>query len=358
MRTSPQPSKVNVLSVRSFFFFSLIALFGIGILYIFLPFLYSLFWAAVIATIFHPVYSFLFKHTALSRTSSTLTLLLVVATLFIPLIGVSILVIQQSGDLYNTIAQSGYQFSIGSATNWIAQTPLAPYHTMIVGQFQAHAGDIAKNVTTFIIQNFTTITQISATFIFQFCIMMYALYFFLKDGEKILKRIVHLSPLGDTYENLLFDKFISTSRATLKSILIIGGVQGTLGGLLFFFTGIPAPMVWGIIMIAFSIIPGMGSFVVWFPTALTVLLMGDIQTGIIIFIGGSIISMVDNLLRPPLLGRDTQMHPLVVLLSTLGGLFLFGVSGFVIGPVMAALFIAVIDMYDHYYKDELLHNRN
>ena len=86
--------------------------------------------------------------------------------------------------------------------------------------------------------------------------------------------------------------------------------------------------------------------------------MGNIQTGIILLIGGSIISMVDNLLRPPLLGRDTQLHPLVVLLSTLGGIFLFGVSGFIIGPVLAALFIAVIDMYDHYYKDELTHNKN
>ncbi len=358
MRHAPQSSKVNFLSVRSFFFFALIVLFGISILYIFQPFIYPLFWAAVIATIFHPVYAYVAKHSKLPSVSSALTLILVVATLFIPLLGISILVVQQSLNLYTIVAQSGYQFSVGDATGWIAQTPLAPYHTMIVDQFQAHAGDIAKNVTSFIIQNFTTITQVSATFIFQFCIMMYSLYYFLKDGERIVQRIVHLSPLGDTYEQLLFTKFISTSRATLKSTLIIGGVQGTLGGLLFFFTGIPAPIVWGIVMIAFSIIPGLGSFVVWFPTALIVLLMGNIQTGIILLIGGSIISMVDNLLRPPLLGRDTQLHPLVVLLSTLGGIFLFGVSGFIIGPVLAALFIAVIDMYDHYYKDELTHNKN
>lgn len=354
----PTHSKVNFLSIRSFFFFGLIVFFGIGILYVFRPFVYPLFWAAIIAAIFHPVYRFLAKHTKLPSVSSALTLLLVIATLFIPLAGVSVLVVQQSIELYGTIAASGYQISIGDATNWIAQTPLAPYQAMITEQFEAHAGDIAKNVTTFIIQNFATITQISATFVFQFCIMMYALYYFLKDGDRILKRFIHLSPLGDTYENLLLTKFTSTSRATLKSTLIIGGVQGTLGGLLFFFTGIPAPVVWGIVMIAFSIIPGLGSFVVWFPAALISLIMGNIDTSIAILIGGSIISMVDNLLRPPLLGRDTQMHPLIVLLSTLGGLFLFGISGFIIGPVLAALFIAVIDMYDHYYRDELANNRN
>lgn len=358
MRTSPQSSKVNFVSVRSFFFFGLILLFGVGILYIFQPFIYPLFWAAIIAAMFHPVYRFFSKHTKMPSISSALTLLLVIAILFIPLAGVSILVVQQSIDLYNTLAQSGYQFSIGNATNWIAQTPLAPYHSAIVGQFEAHAGDIAKNVTTLIIQNFATITQISASFAFKFCIMMYALYYFLKDGDRMLKRLIHLSPLGDTYEQLLFTKFTSTSRATLKSTLIIGGVQGTLGGLLFFFTGIPAPVVWGIVMIAFSIIPGLGSFVVWFPAGIITLLMGDIQTSIIILVGGFIISLVDNLLRPPLLGHDTQMHPLVVLLSTLGGLLLFGVSGFVIGPVLAALFIAIIDMYDHYYRDELINNRN
>lgn len=358
MRTTPQSSKVNFLSVRSFFFFGLIVSFGIAILYIFQPFIYPLFWAAIIAAMFHPVYRFLSQHTKMPSISSALTLLLIVAILFIPLAGVSILVVQQSIDLYSTLAQSGYQFSVGNATSWITQTPLAPYHTMIIQQFETHAGDIAKNITTFIIQNFATITQISATFVFQLCIMMYSLYYFLKDGDRILKRIVHLSPLGDTYENLLFTKFTSTSRATLKSTLIIGGIQGTLGGLLFFFTGIPAPVVWGIVMIAFSIIPGMGSFVVWFPAVIISLIMGNVDTSIIILIGGSLISLVDNLLRPPLLGRDTQMHPLVVLLSTLGGLFLFGVSGFIIGPVLAALFIAVIDMYDHYYKDELAHNKN
>lgn len=349
-------TKVNFISVRSFFFFFLIVTFGVGILYIFLPFAFPLFWAAIIAVMFHPIYAFLAKHTKLPSVSSAITLLLVVAILFIPLIGISILLVRQSIDLYASITNSGYQFSVGNATDWLSNTPLGQYQTLIRDQFETHAGDIAKNVSAFIFQNFATITQVSAAYTFQFFIMMYSLYFFLKDGERIIKRLIHLSPLGDTYEQLLLNKFTSTARATLKSTFIVGGVQGALGGVLFWAVGIPAPIIWAIIMIAFSIIPGMGSFVVWSPAVLIAFLMGDSQTALILLLGGLFISTIDNFLRPPLIGRDTQMHPLIVLLSTLGGLLLFGISGFIIGPICAALFIAIIDMYDHYYKDELRKN--
>lgn len=349
-------NKVNFLSARTFFFFTMIGTFGVGVLYIFQPFIYPLFWAAIIATMFHPIYRFFAKHTKLPSISAAITLILVIAILFIPLTGISILLVQQSIDLYTKVAQSGYQFSLGSATDWIANTPFAQYQILIQTQFQNHAADVAKNLSTFVFTNFAIITQVSASFIFQFCIMMYSLYYFLKDGERMLGRLIHLSPIGDTYEHLLLTKFNSTAKATLKSTLIIGGLQGALGGILFWVTGIPAPVVWGIIMTAFSIIPGAGSFIVWFPAAVTTLIMGDIQTAVILFLGGMFISTIDNFIRPTLIGHDTQMHPLVVLLSTLGGIFLFGVSGFIIGPILAALFIAVIDMYDHYYRDELEHN--
>ncbi len=168
---------------------------------------------------------------------------------------------------------------------------------------------------------------------------------------------MHLSPLGDQYEQMLYQRFTSTARATLKGTLIIGGIQGVLGGLLFYFTGVEGAFVWGVIMTILSIIPAVGSFLVWFPAGIIMIATGNIGAGItILLVGAIIISNIDNVLRPPLVGKDTQMHPLFILFSTLGGIMLFGVSGFIIGPVLMALFLAVVSIYDHYYKTELDRN--
>lgn len=354
---STPSAKINFTTVRSIFFFILIGIFGLATLYIFQPFLYPIFWAAVIAGMFYPLYSLILRHIKMPGISSGLTLIIITTVLFFPLTIISILLVQQSVDLYRQIAENGIVFSINNATAWLANTPLAPYQALIMEQYKLHAINIAKYISTFIFQNFAIITQASATFFFQFFIMMYTLYYFLKDGPHMIKRLAHLSPLGDTYEALLFDKFSSTARATLKSTVIVGGIQGILGGLLFWATGVQAPIVWGIIMTALSVIPGLGPFVIWMPAAVIMLIIGNIPAGLTILIGGSIISVVDNFLRPLLLGKDTQMHPLVILLSTLGGIFLFGISGFIIGPIVAALFIAVINMYSHYYKKELNQNK-
>src|SRR3989338_3429830 len=119
--------------------------------------------------------------------------------------------------------------------------------------------------------------------------MLYSLYYFFKDGPQILKRIMHLSPLGDTYEALLYDKFTSTARATLKSTLIIGGVQGALGGILFWATGIEGALVWAVIMAVFSIIPAVGPFLVWLPAGIIMLALGNFGSGLAILIGGGVL---------------------------------------------------------------------
>jgi len=188
-------------------------------------------------------------------------------------------------------------------------------------------------------------------------IMFYTLFFFLRDGKKILEHLMHLSPLGNKYETMLYEKFTSTSRATLKGTFLVGCVQGTLGGLLFLAVGIPGALIWGLMMVALSIVPAVGCSIIWLPTGIIMLLMGNIWQGITILLFGTlVISNIDNLIRPPLVGKDIQMHPLLVLFSTLGGIFIFGISGFIIGPVIAALFTSVISIYDHYYRNELSNN--
>jgi len=155
---------------------------------------------------------------------------------------------------------------------------------------------------------------------------------------------------------MLYKLLTSTTRATLKSTLIIGGIQGSLGGILFFIAGIEGALIWGTIMVFLAIIPAVGPPLVLIPAGIISLLLGNVGAAILLLVGAFVISMIDNLIRPPLIGRDIQMHPLVVLFATLGGITLFGISGFVIGPIIAALYTSIMSIYEHYYKTELSNN--
>src|SRR5690606_26470649 len=141
-----------------------------------------------------------------------------------------------------------------------------------------------------------------------------------------------------------------------KSTVIVGGIQGTLGGLLFLIAGVDGALVWGTIMVVLAIIPAVGPPLVLIPAGLISLALGNVGAGLILLIGSVVISFVDNLLRPPLVGKDIQMHPLVVLFATLGGILVFGVSGFVIGPIIAALYTSVMSIYEYYDRNELSNN--
>jgi predicted PurR-regulated permease PerM len=196
-----------------------------------------------------------------------------------------------------------------------------------------------------------------AIFIFQFFVMVYTLFYFFKDGPHMLQRLMHLSPLGDNYELMLYERFTSTARATIKGSFIIGGIQGVVGGVLFLIAGVQGAFIWGVILALFAMIPGIGAFAVWLPIGIFLLLTGSLWQGITVLVVGTfVISLIDNILRPPLVGKDTQMHPVLILFSTLGGIVFFGMSGIIIGPVITALFLAVISIFDYFYQRELLEN--
>ena len=180
--------------------------------------------------------------------------------------------------------------------------------------------------------------------------MLYLLFFFLRDCDQLLRSIARALPLGDARERALFERFTAVTRATLKGTLVVGTVQGTLGGIFFALLGLDAPAFWGVMMVACSLIPIIGPTAVWLPTAIILLATGSVAKGIILLILGTFgIALVDNFLRPLLVGRETRIPDFVVLLSTLGGLTLFGLSGFVAGPAIAGLFITVWDMFAREY---------
>ena len=186
-----------------------------------------------------------------------------------------------------------------------------------------------------------------------FFLMMYLLFFFLRDGKKIIELIIHVLPIGDDSERLLLAKFAEVSRATIKGTLVVGIVQGTIGGITFSLLGIQSAVFWGVVMILLSILPAIGSALVWIPAAIYLITNGMLIKGLILIgVGVFIIGMIDNILRPILVGRDTKMPDYLILLSTLGGISLIGISGFVLGPIIAAFFLAIWTMFANEYNTE------
>lgn len=343
--------------MRTAFFFALIIVLAIAMLYVFRPFFFSIFWAAIIAILFYPAYRWINKQIKMPSMSSFICVILVIVVLVLPLVTLTMLVVNESFGLYQSVTQRNFLGDVENAASWVEKTPLAPYVKTIRSDWTTYASNATKSISIFLFNNLKNLTQLSLRFAFMLFIMLYTLYYFFKDGPRMLKRLMYLSPLGDKYEEMLYEKFTSTARATLKGTLIVGGIQGLLGGILFWITGVEGALVWGVIMVALSIIPAIGSFIVWLPAGIIMLAIGNTWQGIMILVVGAlVISTIDNLLRPPLVGNDIQMHPLIVLFATLGGLIIFGISGFVIGPVLAALFISSMSIYSHYFKTELKKN--
>jgi len=352
-----KPAKVNFNVIRSVFFFGLIILLLLTMLKLFKPFFYPIFWAAIIAVIFRPIYTGFVRWIKSPTASSLLTILIVIIIFFIPLTAVSLVVVNQSKELFTRASSSDFMANIQNVASWIKQTPIYPYIYPVLEKWNENVSNLIRFVSEFLLNNITDLTKDSLRFIFMFFIMFYTLFFFFKDGPNILKKIMRLSPLGDGYEQMLYEKFTSAARATLKTTLIVGLVQGTLGGILFWIAGVQGAIIWGLIMVILSAIPGFGSAIIWLPTGIIMLLLGNVWQGVMILIFGTlVISTIDNIIRPPLIGKDTQMHPLIVLFSTLGGLVVFGISGFVIGPIIASLFLSILSIYDFYYRRELENN--
>lgn len=347
---------MNFSKFKSFIFFAALAIVSIVFLYIIRPFFYPIFWAAVIAGIFYPVWKKINSKIKRPNIASLLTILLVLVIIILPVTILSSLVLKESINLYSSITsnQGPIVNTVQGVFSWIKDNPITDKLNIDEAQVTAKLTEGATMATNAILTVAKNITQNSLTFLVMFIIMIYTLFFFLKDGSRMLKRLSHLSPLGDKHEAIMYKKFTSTARAVLKGTLIIGAIQGALTGLLFYVVGIEGVLIWTVITALFSIIPGFGSYVIWLPAALIMFALGNFWQGItILLVGGFLISTIDNFLRPILVGNDTQMHPLFILLSTLGGLLVFGISGFIIGPIITALLLALWEIYEQYYRKEL-----
>jgi len=350
---------MDFTKIRNYLFLGLLLLVTVAFLYLIKPFAYPMFWAAVLATIFYPLYhrlNLLIKQPSLS---TLITLAVVAVIIIVPLLILGTILLTESVDIYTSLNTSGGEWheSLKQFTYFLHHNAFMVRAHVDDGFITEKINEASRYVVDFLFNAAKNLTQNSLAFLLQLLVVFYTLFFFLRDGKKLLRKLMYLCPLGDRYEIMLYKKFTTTASATIRGTLAIGAIQGTLGGLLFTITGIHGALIWGIVMAILSVIPATGSFLVWLPAGIIMLALGHVWQGItILSVGVLVISVTDNLLRPVLVGKGLQIHPVLILFSTLGGLVLFGISGFVIGPIIAALFLSFWEMYEEYYHKELAHN--
>ncbi|MDD5084370.1 MAG: AI-2E family transporter [Candidatus Moranbacteria bacterium] len=340
------------------FFF--IILTGVGILMFFIlqPFLTAILAAAILAALFQGWYQSILKRIGNHRhAAAALSILVIAAIIIVPLATIFGVAINEANVAYDRIIAGETSTGQISFTALLEKIQSLPYVSFLLGgqSFDmAHLANSLKGFSQDILGFVKALYQGVAEFIFWLIVMFFSLFYFLIDGKRLVQYGMSVMPLRNEHEKILIDKFVSMSRATLRGTLIVSIVQGFLGGVMFAIAGVPSPVIWGLIMAVMSVIPLVGVGVVWLPAGIILLFMGQVWQGIFVLaLGASIISTVDNVLGPKLVGRDTQMHPLLIFFATLGGLSFFGVPGFIIGPIIASLALALLDIYALEFKTQL-----
>ena len=338
--------------------------------------LIALLMGAIIAGMTYPIYRRLLRRSRNREAlSAILTMLMILLVIIIPLLGLLSIVAAQAIEVSNTVSTKFDDFTRESSTNAalisepgtdeLISEPdrlgellkKLPYYDEIKahrGTIIQKVGEFAGEAGKFMAGALTAATKGAVSFFFGLFIMLYAMFFFLVDGPNMLARIRGYLPLPLEDSSRMLEKFVSVTRATLKGTLVIGIIQGVLAGASFAVAGISGAVFWGTIMAVLSIIPGVGTAVVWVPAVIYLFAKGQIVAAIGVTLWCAIVvGMADNALRPKLIGKDAKMSDLMILLGTLGGLALFGAVGIVIGPVIAALFVTIWEIYGSAFKAQL-----
>ena len=319
------------------------------------PFLVPLLWACIIAVLFHPVQLRLEQRWgSRPNTIALVTLLGCVVLVVIPVLLLLASFLQQGLALFQQI-ESG-ELQPGKYLEQIrkafpALQELLERLGIDVGTLRENAGKAAVTASQFLARNALAFGQGAFGFVLQLALMLYVAFFLLRDGQALVDLLVHALPIGDERERHLLQKFVEVARATVKGNLLVALVQGSLGGFIFWVLDLPAPLLWGVVMILLSLIPVVGAGIVWLPAALYLYAVGRwTEATVLIAYGVLIIGLADNLLRPILVGRDTKLPDWMVLLSTLGGISLVGLNGFVVGPLIAVLFVAFWQIFSREFN--------
>ncbi len=347
----------NQILGRSFLLVLLILLIG-AFIYTVKMFVLPVLLAAIFSALFYPLFRWLNKLFRGRKTlSSVITCLLLLLLLLVPVYMIANMVALEAIDLYQSsetkvkeIIAQGEDGLLGKVKNLIPERMLEKADI----NWQESLANIAKTIGTVLADVINKTSKSTFQLVMNLFIVLFTMFYFFQDGAGVVERIKYLSPLDDKHEDRLIARFLSVSRATIRGSLFLGLIQGILGGITLWIFGVKSVVLWTVVMVILSVIPMVGGWLVMYPVAIVKLLVGDFwQAGAIFLITILIIGNVDNLLRPRLVGKDAKMHDLMIFFSTIGGIAAFGVMGFVIGPVIAALMLTILDIYSTEFKDQL-----
>lgn len=314
--------------------------------------------AATLSSIFYPLYKYVNKKFKDRQgLSSIVTTLFLFAGLLLPLVLIGNLVSEQAVELYHNmqklvekIIEEGEKGIIGDIKRsdflmWLRFQDIE-LENILQQSLQAIGSATAKVINT--------MSKGVLRFVTNILIIFFTMFYFFRDGHKVVNKLKDISPMNEKYEQAVINRFGQISGATIKGTLLVGLTQGAIGGVTFLVLSIESWLLWGVVMVILSIVPLVGAYVVMVPAGIFQLLVGNIVKGIVILVMGTVvIGSVDNLMRPRLVGKGAKMHDLVIFFSTLGGLAVFGPLGFIVGPLIAAMFQSILEIYTVEFKGEL-----
>ncbi len=338
---------MKIKGINEGFFILLLLVTTIAFIFVLKAYYSAIFWAAILAVLFYPLKTWIRqKINDKNGLASFISLIFICLIVFIPLSLITTSLAIESNDLYTRIQHNQIQFPT-IISNIIEHLPrrmqeiIAEHGLSDVNTLQNKISDIFMQGSKILASSALLIGESTFSFTIGFGIMLYLLFFFLKDGSYLVKLILDSIPLSRHVKHHLFVKLAAVSKATVKGTVVVALVQGALGGLAFYFMGVKGSILWGALMAFLSLIPAIGSAIIWAPVSVYFLVAGPLWKGIfLVLFFVVVVGLIDNILRPLLVGKETKIPDYLILITTLGGMELFGINGFVIGPLIAVLFIA------------------
>ncbi|HEY4526138.1 MAG TPA: AI-2E family transporter [Candidatus Paceibacterota bacterium] len=334
--------------VENAFYFTVLLLVVVLAGYIFWPSVTALVLALTFASAFRPVYKFLKTFLRWEGLTSIVTVFLVFIVVFLPLGYFAREILNQATALYVNIAQG--QADPGDFIKHISQTKIGQLLPSVTG---SELDKYVSESLSWLVGQFGNIFQQVTNIIFTIFISLIALYYFLKDGERFREQVIKALPINQDYAEEVFSHTARAIKSVVLGALAVAVIQGILSGLGFMIFGVPRPALWAAVTIVAALVPTLGTSLVMIPVIAYLLLSGATMPALGMAIWAAIaVGLIDNLLGPQLMRYGTKMHPLLILLSVIGGIAVFGVIGFLVGPIVLALLSALLDIYPKILRSE------
>lgn len=349
---------MNYHKLQAYFFLGILLIAFLLNVFIFLPYVGALLLGATFAIVFQPVHRRILRFVGEREVLAALmTTLLVVVVVLVPLIFFGIQLFNEAHQLYTSVAQSGGGGDFANRLTAFIQDKvnrLFPSAKPIVSgsELAVAINQYARQVLAWIIQNIGPFFSGVARIALGVFISIVTLYYILKDGKKLEHALMAVSPLTDRYDKEILDRLHIVVNAVVKGTLVMALIQGVLASIGFTFFGVPNPVLWGSVTVIAALLPIVGTALVTMPAVLYLTVLGNFIPALGLLVWATVVvSLVDNFLRPKLMERDLHLHPLLILLSVLGGIQFFGPLGFLIGPLVLSLLFAFLHIYQREFKE-------